>query len=257
MVEVLWPFKEYDGTTPVYDCREWLVELIQGEILEHVKRYNYSYVLTLSDEPIMTEEEFMATSSDITLPSSQKLSPLEVSLIVTPFLKKRYKVYQDEMSACIRISKGEIKELKPLELPQDLMRGEWGKSRLDEIWTKEEDEAIRYMMELMRCNGFTAIKRSDSTDTSLKFIIYLGIGGPTIDAEIRIIGKDQNPDLFYQSVIGSSKEVAEMAGYTDRTSESAGSRTAHEAAAWITRAVTNINRQLQINGKKNRDNNDR
>lgn len=257
MIEELWPIKKYEGNRPVWDCREWLVEALQDEILEHVKQYSYPYTLTLSDSPIMTKEEFKATSIDVTLPSMQKLSPLEVDLIVTPFLRKWYNVYQDEKGKCIKISRRQIPDLKPLELPQDLMRGKWGKSRLDEIWAKEEDEAIRYMMELMRYNGFTAIKRSDSTDTSLKFIIYLEIGKPTIDAEIRIIGKGQDHDLFYQSAIASSKEVAEMAGYTDRTSESAGSKTAHEAAVWIVRAVKNINRQLIINGKKNRNNNDR
>lgn len=259
MIEELWPIKRYEGNRLIWDCRQWLIEAIQDEILTHVKQYNHPYVLTLSEELIWTKVAYENRQDTSHTVGMQKLSPLEISMIVTPFLRKSYNIYQDEKSKCIKISRKQIPGLKPLELPQDLMRVEWEKSRLDEIWAKEEAEAVRYMMELIRYNGFTAIKRNDSTDTSLKFIIYLetGAGRATIDAEIRIIGKDQDPHLFYQSVIGASKEIAEMAGYTDRTSESAGYRTAHEAAVWIARAVTNINRQLLINGKKNRDNNDR
>lgn len=52
MIEALWPVKKYEGAIPVWDCREWLVEAIQGEILDHVRRYNHPYVLMLSEEPI-------------------------------------------------------------------------------------------------------------------------------------------------------------------------------------------------------------
>ena len=118
MIEELWPIKKYKGNRLIWDCRQWLVERLQDEILEHVKRYSYPYVLTLSDEPIMTAEEFLLTSKDIVLPSMQKLSPVEVAKIVTPFMKKGYHVYQDEIGKCIKISRKEIKKLCPIELPK-------------------------------------------------------------------------------------------------------------------------------------------
>lgn len=257
MIEELWPIKKYEGNRPVWDCRNWIVGAVQDEILEHVKRYSYPYVLTLSEEPIWTQVEYENRRDKSYTVGMQKLSPLEISMIVTPFFRKGYRIYQDEKSKCIKISRKEIPELNNLQMPPDIVQGPAGSSRLDEIWAKEERDATGYMMELLRYRGFSVVKRSDNSETSIKFVIYLEHGGPTLDAEIRIIGKDQDPGLFYQSAIGMSKEIAEIAGYTDRTSESAGSRTAHEAAVWIARAVTSINRQLIINGKKNRNNNDR
>ena len=118
MVEELWPIKKYDGATLIYDCREWLVEIIQQEILDHIKNCSYPYLLTFSDAPIMSEECFKRTPKDLRLPAMQKLSPVEVAKIVTPFMKKGYHVYQDEAGQCIKISRKEIKGLCPIDLPK-------------------------------------------------------------------------------------------------------------------------------------------
>lgn len=257
MIEVLWPIKKYEGNRPVWDCREWIIEAVQEEILDHVRRYNHPYVLTLSEEPIWTQVGYENRRDKSYTVGMQKLSPLEISMIVTPFFRKGYRIYQDEKSKCIKISRKEIPELNTLQMPPDIVQGPAGTSRLDQIWAKEERDATGYMMELLRYRGFNVVKRCDESQTSIKFIVYLKHGGPTVDAEIKIIGKNETPSFFYQSVIEISKEIKEIAGYSTNMLESPGSRTAHEAAAWIIRTVTNINRQCQINGKKSSDDNDR
>lgn len=257
MIEELWPIKKYEGNRPVWDCRNWIVGAVQDEILEHVKRYNYPYVLTLSEEPIWTQVGYENRRDKSYTVGMQKLSPLEISMIVTPFFRKGYRIYQDEKSKCIKISRKEIPELNTLQIPPDIIQGPDGDSRLDQIWAKEECDATGYMMKLLGYRGFNMVKISDRSKTSIKFIIYLEHEGPTVNAEIKIIGKSETPSFFYQSMVEMDEEITKTAGYSANTLESPGSRTAHEAAAWITRAVTNINRQLQINGKKNRNNNDR
>lgn len=257
MIEELWPIKKYEGNRPVWDCREWLVEALQGEILDHVRRYNHPYVLMLSEEPIWTEVAYKNRRDTMYTLDMQKLSPLEVSLIVTPFFRKGYNVYQDEKSKCIKISRKEIPELNTLQIPPDIVQGPAGTSRLDQIWAKEERDATGYMMELLKYRGFSVVKRSDKSETSIKFIIYLEHEGPTVDAEIKIIGKNEAPSFFYQSMVEMDEETTKTAGYSANMLESPGSRTAHEAAAWIVRAITNINKQCQLNGKTYRDNNDR
>lgn len=257
MIEELWPIKKYEGNRPVWDCRNWIVGAVQDEILEHVKRYSYPYVLTLSEEPIWTQVGYENRRDKSYTVGMQKLSPLEISMIVTPFFRKGYRIYQDEKSKCIKISRKEIPELNTLQMPPDIVQEPAGTSRLDQIWAKEERDATGYMMELLRYRGFNVVKRIDNDKTSVKFTIYLEHGGPTVDAEIRTLDKSAEVNILYQAVIEVDEETTRLAGRSANMSESVGSRTAHEAAAWITRAVTNINRQLQINGKKNRDNNDR
>lgn len=257
MIEELWPIKKYEGNRPIWDCRQWLIERLQDEILEHVKRYSYPYVLTLSDEPIMTAEEFLLTSKDVVLPSMQKLSPLEISLIITPFFRKGYNIYQNEKAKCVEISRKEIPELNTLQMPPDIVQGPTGTSKLYQIWAKEEHDATSYMMGILRYRGFGVVKRPGKSETQIKFIIYLENGGPTVDAEIKVIGKNKTPSFFYQSMIEMDEETAKTAGYSANMLESQGSRTAHEAAAWIVRAITNINKQRQINRETHRDNNDR
>lgn len=252
MVEVLWPFKEYDGTTPVYDCREWLVELIQGEILEHVKRYNYSYVLTLSDEPIMTEEEFMATSRDITLPSSQKLSPLEVSLIVTPFLKKRYKVYQDEMSACIRISKGEIKELKPLEIPE--IPGVYEREKLSASLLRrlELQTAKDYLMRMEMQESIT-IEVEELEDSEI-INVSTSIEGETVSLKLETKSLYQH---LYIATTTIDKGLAEKTMFKDGKIGPMYVHTAHEAFSGLYSTISELRRRLKSYEAKNRNNNDR
>ena len=257
MIEELWPIKKYEGDKPVWDCRNWIVGTVQDEILEHVKRYSYPYVLTLSEEPIWTQVGYENRRDKSYTVGMQKLSPLEISMIVTPFFRKGYKIYQDEKAKCVKISRKEIPGLNTLQMPPDIVQGPAGNSILDQIWAKEERDAVGYMMELLRYRGFSVVKVSDKSKTSIKFIIYLEHGGPTIDAEIKVIGKNEAPSFFYQSMVEMDEETAKAAGYSANMLESPGSRTAHEAAAWIVRAIMNINRQRQINGKTHRDNNDR
>lgn len=159
MIEGLWPIKKYEGNRPVWDCRNWIVGAVQGEILEHVKRYSYPYVLTLSEEPIWTQVEYENRRDKRYTVGMQKLSPLEISMIVTPFFRKGYRIYQDEKSKCIKISRKEIPELNTLQIPPDIVQGPAGTSRLDQIWAKEERDTTGYMMELLRYRGFSAVKR--------------------------------------------------------------------------------------------------
>nr|DAS40226.1 MAG TPA: hypothetical protein [Crassvirales sp.] len=257
MVEELWPIKKYEGDRPVWDCREWLVEALQGEILDHVRRYNHPYVLILSEEPIWTQVAYENRRDKRYTVGMQKLSPLEISMIVTPFFRKGYKIYQDEKSKCVKISRKEIPELNTLQMPPDIVQGPAGTSRLDQIWAKEESNATDYMMELLRYRGFNVVKKCDKSETSIKFIIYLEHGGPTVDAEIKVIGKNETPSLFYQSMVEMDEDTTKTAGYSANMLESHWSRTANEAAAWIVKAIENINRQRQINGKTYHDNNDR
>lgn len=256
MIEELWPIKKYEDNRLIWDYREWLVEALQGEILTHVRKYNHPYILTLSEEPIWTEVEYKNRRDKMYTLDMQKLSPLEVSLIVTPFLRKSYNIYQDEKSKCIKISRKEIPGLNTLQMPPDIVQGPTGTSGLDQIWAKEERNATDYMMELLRNRGFNVVKKCDKSETSIKFIIYLEHEGPTVDAEIKVIGKNETPSFFYQSMVEMDKETTKTAGYSANMLESPGSRTAHEAAVWIVRGIETINRQLQINGKKNSDNND-
>ena len=257
MVEELWPIKKYEGNRPVWDCREWLVEAIQGEILDHVRRYNHPYVLVLSEKPIWTQVEYETRRDKMYTLDMQKLSPLEISMIVTPFFRKGYKIYQDEKSKCVKISRKEIPELNTLQIPPDIVQGPAGTSRLDQIWAKEERDAIGYMIELLKYRGFSVVKRIDNDKTSIKFIIYLEHEGPTVNAEIKVIGKNETPSFFYQSMVEMDEETTKTAGYSANMLESPGSRTAHEAAAWIVSAITNINKQCQLNGKAYRNDHDR
>ena len=257
MIEELWPIKKYEGNRPVWNCRNWIVEAIQDEILAHVRRYNHPYILTLSEEPIWTQVGYENRRDKSYTVGMQKLSPLEISMIVTPFFRKGYKIYQDEKSKCIKISRKEIPELNTLQMPPDIVQGPAGTSRLDQIWAKEERDATGYMMELLRYRGFKVVKKCDKSETSIKFIIYLEHGGPIVDAEIKVIGKNETPSFFYQSMVEMDEETTKTARYSANMLESPGSRTAHEVAAWIVRVITNINKQRQINGKKDRDNNDR
>ena len=256
MIEELWPIKKYEGNRPVWDCRNWIVEAVQDEILEHVRRYNYPYILTLSEEPIWTQVEYENRRDKSYTAAMQKLSPLEISMIVTPFFRKGYKIYQDEKSKCVKISRKEIPKLNTLQIPPDIVQGPDGTSRIDQIWAKEERDATGYMMELLRYRGFNVVKVSDSSKTSIKFIIYLEHEGPTVDAEIKVIGKNETPSFFYQSMVEMDEETTKTARYSTNMLESPGSRTAHEEAAWIVRAITNINKQRQLNGKTYSDNND-
>lgn len=257
MVEELWPIKKYEGNRPVWDCRNWLIGAIQDEILNHVKQYNHPYILTLSEEPIWTEVEYKNRQDTSYTIGMQKLSPLEVNIIVTPFIRKWYNVYQDEKAKCIKISRKEIPGLKPLELPQDLMREEWEKGRLDEIWEKEAMSATRYMQALLMYRGLSVTKRKESTSTSIKFTVHLIIGNPAIDAEIKVVCHGRDKDPFYKAIIEIKDDVMEKIGYSTRTLESNGSRTAHEAAAWLVRVISNIKIKIQNDVKKNCDNNDR
>lgn len=257
MIEELWPIKKYEGNRPVWDCREWLVESLQGEILDHVRRYNHPYILMLSEEPIWTEVAYKNRRDTMYTLDMQKLSPLEISLIVTPFLRKLYNVYQDEKSKCVKISRKQIPGLKPLELPQDLMRGEWGKSRLDEIWGEEEKSAIRYMQALLMYRGFTLTRKRDSDGTSAKFTIHLAVGGPTIEAEIKALSYGTKFAAAYQAITEMDHETMEAAKYSDNLLESEALRTAHEAAAWIVTMVYHVSKNLKAYEEKNRNNNDR
>lgn len=257
MIEELWPIKKYEGNRPVWDCRNWIVGTIQDEILTHVRKYSHPYILTLSEEPIWTQVEYENRRDKVYTADMQKLSPLEISMIVTPFFRKGYRIYQDEKSKCVKISRKEIPGLNTLQMPPDIVQGPDGTSRLDQIWAKEERNATDYMMELLRYRGFNVVKISDSSKTSIKFIIYLEHEGPTVDAEIKVVGKNETPSFFYQSMVEMDEETTKTTRYTDNMLESPGSRTAHEAAAWIVRAITNISRELLVNGKKSRNNNDR
>lgn len=257
MVEELWPIKKYEGNRPVWDCRNWLVGALQCEILDHVKQYNHPYVLTLSEEPIWTQVGYENRRDKRSTLSMQKLSPLEISMIITPFIKKWYNVYQDEKAKCIKISRKQIPDLKPLELPQDLMRGEWGKSRLDEIWTEEEKSATRYMQALLMHNGFTVVRKRDNTDTSVKFTIHLAVGGPTVEAEIKAISYGKEFAAAYQALVEMDIETMEAAKYSAHLLDSDALRTAHEAAAWIVSLVCNVNKNIEAYAEKNRNNNDR
>jgi hypothetical protein len=136
------------------------------------------------------------------------------------------------------------------------MRGEWGKSRLDEIWAEEEKPAMRYMQALLMYNGFTVVRKRDDSSTSAKFTIHLAVGGPTIDAEIKPISLREYT-AFYQAIVEMDIEMMEAAKYSSNLLDSEGHRTAHEAAAWIVSLVCNVNKNIQAYAEKNRNNNDR
>ena len=256
MVEELWPIKKYEGNRLIWDCRQWLVERLQDEILEHVKRYSHPYVLTLSDEPIMTAEEFLLTSKDVVLPSMQKLSPLEISLIVTPFIKKGYKVYQDERSACVMITRRVISELKPLELPYDLIPEEDRWDAIIELRKKEEEGAVNYMTKFLRCMGLTVIKTKQES-TSIKLDIYITRDRLPIEVEIKGIEASNKIQHAYQAMVEIDDETKTAIGYTINILETDPCCTAHEAAGWAVRILLNIKDALTANDIKNRDNNDR
>lgn len=256
MIEELWPIKKYEGNRLIWDCRQWLVERLQDEILEHVKRYSYPYVLTLSDEPIMTAEKFLLTSKDVVLPSMQKLSPLEISLIVTPFIKKGYKVYQDERSACISITRRVISELKPLELPYDLIPEEARWDAIVELRKKEEEDAANYMTKFLRYMGLTVIKTQQES-TSIKLVIYITRDRLPIEVEIKGIEASNKIQHAYQAIVEIDDEAKTAIGYTINMLETDACCTAHEAAGWAVRILLNIKDALTANDKKNRDNNDR
>ena len=256
MVEELWPIKKYEGNRPVWDCREWLIEAIQGEILDHVRRYNHPYVLVLSEEPIWTQVEYENRRDKMYTLDMQKLSPLEICLIVTPFLKKWYNVYQDEKSKCIKISRKRIPGLKLLELPYDLIPKEGKRDAIVELRKKEEEGAVNYMTKFLRYMGITVIKAKRES-TSIKLVIYITRDTLPIEVEIKGIEASNKIQYAYQAIVEIDDKTKTAIGYTINMLETNACCTAHEAAGWAARVLLNIKDALIANDEKNRNNNNR
>lgn len=252
MVEKLWPIKKYEGDRPVWDCRMWLVEALQDEILEHVRRYNYPYVLTLSDAPIMTEEEFKTTPKDVTLPSMQKLSPLEIGLIVMPFIKKWYNVYQDEEGKCIKISRMEILGPKPLEIPEIPGVYEHEKISTSQLRRLELKTAKDYLMKMEMQEAIT-IEVEELEDSEI-INVSTSIEGKTVSLKLET--KSLYPHLYIATTT-IDKELAEKTMFKDGKIGPMYVHTAHEAFSGLYSTISELRRRLKSYEAKNRDDNDR
>ena len=252
MIEELWPIKKYEGNRLVWDCRMWLVEALQCEILEHVKRYSYPYVLTLSDAPIMTEEEFKATPKDVTLPSMQKLSPLEVGMIVTPFLKKWYNVYQDEDGKCIKISRKEIPGLKPLEIPEIPGVYEREKLSADQLRQLELQTAKDYLMRMEMREPIT-IEVEELEDSEI-INVSTSIEDKTVSLKLET--KSLYPHLYIATTT-IDKELSEKTMFGDGKIGPMYVHTAHEAFSGLYATVSELRKRLKSYEAKNRNDNNR
>lgn len=252
MIEELWPIKKYEGNRPVWDCREWLVEAIQGEILDHIRRYNHPYILTLSEEPIWTQVGYENRRDKSYTVGMQKLSPLEISLIVTPFLKKWYNVYQDEKSKCIKISRKEIPGLKPLEIPE--IPGVYEREKLSASLLRrlELQTAKDYLMRMEMREPIT-IEVEELEDSEI-INVSTSVEGETVTLKLET--KSLYPHLYIATTT-IDKELAEKTMFKDGKIGPMYVHTAHEAFSGIYSTISELRRRLKSYEAKNRNDNDR
>lgn len=251
MIEELWPIKKYEGNRPVWDCREWLVEALQGEILDHVRRYNHPYVLMLSEEPIWTEVAYKNRRDTMYTLDMQKLSPLEISLIVMPFLRKGYNVYQDEKSKCIKISRKEIQGLKPLEIPE--IPGVYEREKLSASLLRrlELQTAKDYLMRMEMQEPIT-IETEEIEDSEI-INVSTSVEGKTVSLKLET--KSIYPHLYIATTT-IDKDLAGKTMFGDGKIGPMYVHTAHEAFSGLHRTVSELRKRLKSYEAKNRNDND-
>lgn len=252
MVEELWPIKKYEGNRPVWDCRNWIVGAVQDEILEHVKRYNYPYVLTLSEEPIWTQVAYENRRDKMYTIGMQKLSPIEIGMIVTPFIKKCYNVYQDEKAKCIKISRKEIPGLKPLEIPEIPGVYEREKLSASRLRRLELQTAKDYLMRMEMREPIT-IEVEELEDSEI-INVSASIEGKTVTLKLET--KSFYPHLYIATTT-IDKGLAEKTMFGDGKIGPMYVYTAHEAFSGLHSTVSELRKRLKSYEAKNRDNNDR
>lgn len=252
MVEELWPIKKYEGNRPVWDCRNWIVGAVQDEILEHVKRYSYPYVFTLSEEPIWTQVGYENRRDKSYTAGMQKLSPLEISMIVTPFFRKGYKIYQDEKSKCIKISRKEIPGLKPLEIPEIPGVYEPEKLSASQLRRLELQTAKDYLMAMKMQEPIT-IEIEELEDSEI-INASTSIEGKAVSLKLET--KSLYPHLYIATTT-IDKKLVEKTMFEDGKIGPMYVYTAHEAFKGLYATVSELRKRLKSYEAKNRDNNDR
>lgn len=252
MIEELWPIKKYEGNRPVWDCRNWIVGAVQDEILEHVKRYNYPYVLTLSEEPIWTQVEYENRRDKSYTVGMQKLSPLEISLIVTPFFRKGYNIYQDEKSKCIKISRKEIPGFKHLEIPEIPGVYESEKLSASQLRRLELKTAKDYLMRMKMQEPIT-IEVEELEDSEI-INVSTSIEGKMVSLELKT--KSLYPHLYIATTT-IDKDLAEKTMFKDGKIGPMYVHTAHEAFSGLHSTVSELRKRLKSYEAKNRNDNDR
>lgn len=252
MIEELWPIKKYEGNRPVWDCREWLVEALQGEILDHVRRYNHPYVLMLSEEPIWTEVAYKNRRDTMYTLDMQKLSPLEIGMIVTPFIKKCYNVYQDEKAKCIKISRKEIPGLKSLEIPEIPGVYEREKLSASQLRQLELKTAKDYLMKMEMQEPIT-IEVEELEDSEI-INVSTSVEGETVTLKLET--KSLYPHLYIATTT-IDKSLAEKTMFKDGKIGPMYVHTAHEAFSGLYSTLSELRRRLKSYEAKNRNDHDR
>ena len=252
MIEELWPIKKYEGNRPVWDCRNWIVGAVQDEILKHVKRYSYPYVLTLSEEPIWTQVGYENRRDKNYTVGMQKLSPLEISMIVMPFLKKCYNVYQDEKAKCIKISRKEIPGLKSLEIPE--IPGVYEREKLSASQLRQlELKTAKDYLTRMKMQEPITIEVEELEDSEI-INVSTSIEGKTVSLKLET--KSLYPHLYIATTT-IDKRLAEKTMFGDGKIGPMYVHTAHEAFSGLYSTVSELRGRLKSYEAKNRNDHDR
>ena len=182
----------------------------------------------------------------------QKLSPLEISLIVMPFLRKWYNVYQDEKSKCIKISRKEIPGLKLLEIPEIPGVYEHEKLSASLLRRLELKTAKDYLMK-MKMQEPVTIEVEELEDSEI-INVSTSVEGETVTLKLET--KSLYPHLYIATTT-IDKGLAEKTMFKDGKIGPMYVHTAHEAFSGLYSTISELRRRLKSYEAKNRDNNDR
>lgn len=182
----------------------------------------------------------------------QKLSPLEISLIVIPFLRKSYNVYQDEKAKCVKISRKEIPGLKPLESPEIPGVYEPEKLSASQLRRLELQTAKDYLMRMKMQEPIT-IEVEELEDSEI-INVSTSIEGKTVNLKLET--KSLYPHLYIVTTT-IDKGLAEKTMFGDGKIGPMYVHTAHEAFSSLYSTISELRRRLKSYEAKNRNDNDR
>ena len=208
--------------------------------------------MTLSEEPIWTEVAYKNRRDTMYTIGMQKLSPIEISMIVTPFIKKCYNVYQDEKAKCIKISRKEIPGLKPLEIPEIPGVYEHEKLSASLLRQLELQTAKDYLMKMQVREPITI--EIEKLEDSEIINVSTSIEGKAVSLKLET--KSLYPHLYIATTT-IDKGLAEKILFGDGKIGPMYVHTAHEAFSSLYSTISELRRRLKSHEAKNRNDHDR